>query len=78
MGMLKGKRESQVPPSWLSTVFYCFKGAREVTWVQIMQNGFKCLVVRWGDGGHFAEKFVPSQSYHSYRVAIRLSLLGNG
>ena len=30
----------------------------EVPWVQIMENEFECLVVRWGDGGHFAEKFV--------------------
>ena len=23
-----------------------------------MENEIECLVVRWGDGGHFAEKFV--------------------
>ena len=34
-----------------------FKGAG-VPWVQIMENEFECLVVRGGDGGHFAEKFV--------------------
>ena len=58
------------------------RGKGGVPWVQIMENEFECLVVRGGDGGHFAEKFVknivPSQSYHGYRVAIRLSLLGNG
>ena len=34
------------------------KGAGGVLWVQIMENEFECLVVRGGDGGHFAEKFV--------------------
>ena len=34
------------------------KGAGGVPWVQIMENKFECLVVRRGDGGHFAEKFV--------------------
>ena len=29
-----------------------------VPWVQIMENGFECLVVGGGDGGQFAEKFV--------------------
>ena len=29
-----------------------------VPWVQFMENEFECLVVRRGDGGHFAEKFV--------------------
>ena len=47
-----------------------------------MENEFECLVVRGGDGVHFDEKFrkniFPSQSYHRYRVAIRLLLLGNG
>ena len=42
----------------------------------------ECLVVRGGHGGHFAENFVknifPSQSYHVYRAAICLSLIGNG
>ena len=37
-----------------------FKGAGGggVPWVQIMENEFECLVVKGGDGGHFAEKFV--------------------
>ena len=26
--------------------------------VQIIENEFECLVVRGGDSGHFAEKFV--------------------
>ncbi len=34
------------------------KGAGGVPLVQIMENEFECLVVRGGDGGHFAEKFV--------------------
>ena len=45
-----------------------------------MENKLECLVVRGGHGDHFAENFVknivPSQSYQSYRVAIRLLLLG--
>ena len=32
-----------------------FKGAGGV---QIIENEFECLVVRGGDSGHFAEKFV--------------------
>ena len=40
-----------------------------------MENEFEYLVVRRGDGGHFAEKFVkkvgPSQSYHSNRQPCR-------
>ena len=42
----------------LYNIRYIFKGAGGVPWVQIMENEFECLVVRWGDGGHFAEKFV--------------------
>ena len=34
------------------------RGQGGVPWVQIMENEFECLVVRRGDGGHFAEKFV--------------------
>ena len=33
-------------------------GVGGVPWVQIMEIEFECLVVRGGDGGHFAEKFV--------------------
>ena len=38
--------------------FYTLRGQGGVPWVQIMENEFECLVVRRGDGGHFAEKFV--------------------
>ena len=38
--------------------YITIKGAGGVPWVQIMENEFECLVVRRGDGGHFAEKFV--------------------
>ena len=34
------------------------RGQGGVPWVQIMENEFECLVVRGGDVGHFAEKFV--------------------
>ena len=34
------------------------RGQGGVPWVQIMENEFDCLVVRGGDSGHFAEKFV--------------------
>ena len=57
------------------------KGSGGLLWVQVMENKSKCLVVKWGHGGNFAEKFVknivPSQSYPSYRIASRLSLLGD-
>ena len=35
-----------------------------------MENEFECLVVRWGDDGHFAEKFV--KKYCSYPKLSRL------
>ena len=38
--------------------YILLKGAGGVPWVQIMENEFECLVVRGGDGGNFAEKFV--------------------
>ena len=45
------------------------KGAGGVPWVQIMENEFECLVVRRGDGGHFAlkltSKIFPHRGYHS-------------
>ena len=34
-----------------------------VPWVQIMENEFECLVVRGGDGGHFAKKFVEKYCF---------------
>ena len=47
-----------------------------------MENEFGYLSDRGGHGGHLAEKFlkniVASPSYRCYRVAIRLSLLGDG
>ena len=47
-----------------------------------MENEFEYLADREGHGGHLGEKFVnkivPSPSYRDYRVAIRLSLLGDG
>ena len=47
-----------------------------------MENEFGYLSDRGGHGGHLAEKLkkniVPSSSYRGYRVAIRLSLLGDG
>ena len=48
--------------SWLvlssSFSLISLRGQGGVPWVQIMENEFECLVVRRGDGGHFAEKFV--------------------
>ena len=38
--------------------FLILRGQGGVPWVQIMENEFECLVVRGGDVGHFAEKFV--------------------
>ena len=47
-----------------------------------MKNELEYLSDRGSHGGHLAEKFlkkiVPIQSYHGYRVAICLSLLGDG
>ena len=45
-------------------VMKILRGQGGVPWVQIIENEFKCLVVRGGDGGHFAEKFV--EKYCSY------------
>ena len=44
--------------------------SRSLLQVQIMENEFECLVVRWGDDGHFAEKFV--KKYCSYPKLSRL------
>ena len=39
----------------------CLRGqGGGVPWVQIMENEFECLVVRGGNSGHFAEKFVKT------------------
>ena len=47
-----------------------------------MKNELEYLSDRGSDGGHLAEKLlkniVPIQSYHGYRVAIWLPLLGDG
>ena len=47
-----------------------------------MEIEFEYLFDRGGHGGHLAEKFlkniVPIPSYRGYRVAICLSLLGDG
>ena len=43
---------------YVITHFLKGAGGGGVPWVQIMENEFECLVVRRGDGGHFAEKFV--------------------
>ena len=45
-------------PYYSERIYNPFKGAGGVPWVQIMENGFECLVVGGGDGGQFAEKFV--------------------
>ena len=46
-----------------------------------MENEFECLADREGPDGHFAAEFVknivPSRSYRDFRIAIRLSLLGD-
>ena len=42
----------------LFTIISFLRGQGGVPWVQIMENEFECLVVRGGDGGNFAEKFV--------------------
>ena len=45
--------------SWLLLVILTeLRGQGGVPWVQIMENEFECLVVKRGDGGHFAERFV--------------------
>ena len=57
---------SHVPCAWKgyhykhkkSITILSLRGQGGVPWVQIMENEFECLVVRRGDGGHFAEKFV--------------------
>ena len=56
-----------------------FKGAGGTPWDQIIENEFENLSDRGaGHGGHLAEKYCFIPSYHGYRVAIFLLLLGNG
>ena len=47
-----------------------------------MENEFDCLSDRGGKNLAVAEEFVknivPSRSYRDFRIAIRLSLLGDG
>ena len=40
-----------------------------------MENEFECVVVRGGNGGHFAEKFVRKNIVPSQRLPRRLSFL---
>ena len=51
-------RSSSSLNSLFTISFLRGQGGGGVPWVQIMENEFECLVVRGGDGGHFAEKFV--------------------
>ena len=53
------RQSLRLPPRYLNKIIgQNLRGQGGVPWVQIMENEFECLVVRRGDGGHFAEKFV--------------------
>ena len=49
--------------SQYNSIMRSLRGQGGVSWVQIMENEFECLVVRWDDGGHFAEEFVKKYCF---------------